>query len=181
MKIYGKVLDILCLLAKWISAIFLFLMLVISLVEIVRRYIFGLSFVWTDEFIRYSIVIVASIGGAACYRTIDGLVSFDLVQTHVYGKVRLVIDTIVNTIVLAFAAFILNNAINTVTTPSIVKQISIGLGISMSYPYMAIVIGMALLCLLAIERYYKIVKSYKAGEFEKGYKPEQTEGGEEIC
>ena len=106
-----------------------------------------------------------------------GLVSFDLIQTHVFGKTRLYLDLVVNTIVLGFAAFVLQNAIQTVGTPSIVKQISIGLGISMKYPYMAIVLGMGLLVLLALEKYYTIIKSYKAGEFEKGYVP-ATEGGE---
>ncbi len=177
MKAIEKFLDILCLIAKWVSAVCLFLMLVVSLVEIVRRYIFGLSFIWTDEFIRYSIVIVASIGGASCYRIMGGLVSFDLIQTHVFGKTRLYLDLVVNTIVLGFAAFVLQNAIQTVGTPSIVKQISIGLGISMKYPYMAIVLGMGLLVLLALEKYYTIIKSYKAGEFEKGYVP-ASEGGE---
>ena len=177
MKTIEKFLDILCLIAKWVSALCLFLMLVVSLVEIVRRYIFGLSFIWTDEFIRYSIVIVASIGGASCYRIMGGLVSFDLIQTHVFGKTRLYLDLVVNTIVLGFAVFVLQNAIQTVDTPSIVKQISIGLGISMKYPYMAIVLGMGLLVLLALEKYYTIIKIYKAGEFEKGYVP-ASEGGE---
>lgn len=177
MKAIEKFLDILCLIAKWVSAVCLFLMLVVSLVEIVRRYIFGLSFIWTDEFIRYSIVIVASIGGASCYRIMGGLVSFDLIQTHVFGKTRLYLDLVVNTIVLGFASFVLQNSIQTVGTPSIVKQISIGLGISMKYPYMAIVLGMGLLVLLALEKYYTIIKSYKAGEFEKGYVP-ASEGGE---
>lgn len=178
MKVIEKILDILCLIAKWISALCLFLMLVVSLVEIVRRYIFGLSFIWTDEFIRYSIVIVASIGGASCYRMVGGLVSFDLVQTHLFGKARLILEFIINTVVLGFAGFILRNAIKTVGTPSIVKQISIGLGISMKYPYMAIVLGMGLLVLLALEKYYDIVKRYKAGEFEKGFVPKPAEGGE---
>ena len=178
MKVIEKILDILCLIAKWISAICLFLMLVVSLVEIVRRYIFGLSFIWTDEFIRYSIVIVASIGGASCYRMIGGLVSFDLVQTHLFGKARLALELVINTVVLGFVGFILKNAIKTVGTPSIVKQISIGLGISMKYPYMAIVLGMGLLVLLALEKYYDIVKRYKAGEYEKEFAPKAVEGGE---
>ncbi len=178
MKVIKKILDILCLIAKWVSALCLFLMLVVSLVEIVRRYIFGLSFIWADEFIRYSIVVVASVGGAACYRMAGGLVSFDLVQTHVFGKSRLILEFIINTIVLGFSGFVLKNALKTVVTPSIVKQISIGLGISMKYPYMAIVFGMGLLVLLSLEKYYDIVKQYQAGEFEKGYVPKSLEGGE---
>lgn len=180
MKIVSKIIDILCLIAKWASALCLFLMLCVSLVEIVRRYVFGLSFIWTDEFIRYSIVVVAAIGGASCYRNVGGLVSFDLLQTHIFGKGRLVLELIINTIVLGFGGFVLKNAIKTVGTPSIVKQISIGLGISMKYPYMAVVLGMGLLVILALEKYYQIFTRFKAGEFEKGFVPANVnnEGGE---
>lgn len=180
MKTVTKIIDIVCLAAKWISAFFLFCMLVVSLIEIVRRYIFGLSFIWADEFIRYSIVAVAAIGGASCYRAVGGLVSFDFLQSHLYGKKRLVLEYIVNTIVLGCAGFIFINAVRTIQTPSIERQISIGLGISMKWPYMSVVIGMALLVILAIEKYFIIVKRYKQGEFEKGFTPEQlVEGGEE--
>lgn len=79
---------------------------------------------------------------------------------------------------MGFSGFVLKNALKTVVTPSIVKQISIGLGISMKYPYMAIVFGMGLLVLLSLEKYYDIVKQYQAGEFEKGYVPKSLEGGE---
>ena len=53
MKIVTKILDVVCLIFKWITAIILALMLIASVAEIIRRYIMGASFVWADEFIRY--------------------------------------------------------------------------------------------------------------------------------
>ena len=142
------------------------------------RYSEGILWDWTDELVRYSIVIVAAIGGGTAYHKAGGLVSFDLVQTHIHGVPRLIVELIVNTIVLGFGVYILMNSIQTVTSPSIIKQVSIGLGISMKYPYYAIVIGMIFLIITAIEKYFIIFQDFKNGEFE--LKTPQLKGGEQA-
>ncbi|SMC54282.1 TRAP transporter small permease [Papillibacter cinnamivorans] len=164
MKVIERVLDVVCLIAKIIAAAMLGVMLVVSLVEIGRRYILGLSFPWADELIRYCIVGVAMFGGAVAFRQAGGLVAFDLILGRLKGAARLVLELAVNTICLAFCSFMLRNAIATVNTPSIVKQISIGLQISMRWPYMSIVAGMALIVVFSIEKYYRIIKDYKTGK-----------------
>lgn len=175
MKLISRILDIICFAAKAICAALLAIMLVVSLVEIVRRYILGHSFPWAEELIRYCIVGVASLGGAAVYREAGGLVSFDLVQTHIYGKLRLVLEMIINTIVLGFSAYMLVNSIQTVLTPSIQRQISIGLGISMFWPYLPIVIGMGILIILSLEKYCRIAAAYQNGAYRA--KPAVAEEG----
>lgn len=165
MKFIQKMINGLCLAAKMLCAVLFAVMLVVSLVEIIRRYVLGLSFPWADELIRYCIVGVASLGGASAYRTAGGLVSFDLVQTHTYDKVRFVLELLINTIVLGLAAFMLQNSVSTIMTPSIQRQISIGLGISMLWAYLPIVIGMGILLILAIEKYFLIAASYKRGDY----------------
>lgn len=165
MKFIQKMINGLCLAAKMLCAALFAVMLVVSLVEIVRRYVLGLSFPWADELIRYCIVGVASLGGPSAYRTAGGLVSFDLVQTHTYDKTRFVLELLINTIVLGLAAFMLQNSVSTIMTPSIQRQISIGLGISMLWAYLPIVIGMGILLILAIEKYFLIATSYKRGNY----------------
>lgn len=177
MKIVTRIIDGICFAAKVICAFLLALMLVISLIEIVRRYIFGYSFPWADELIRYCLVAVASLGGASVYREAGGLVAFDMLQTHLYNKIRFILEIIVNTIVLGFSVFMFKNALSTVMTPSIQNQISIGLHISMMWPYLPIVFGMAILVLLSLEKYYRIFEAFKDGSYDK---PEGTclsEGG----
>jgi len=175
MKTVSKILDIICMVFKYITAAILTVMLVVSLVEIVRRYILGASFPWADELIRYCIVAVASLGGSVAYREVGGLVSFDLLQTHMNGKARLVLELVINTIVLCFAGYILRNSIQNLQMPSIKNQISIGLGISMFWPYLPITIGMAIIMVLALEKYYTIICNYRSGAYEK--KPAQPQEG----
>ena len=164
MKVLERVLDTVCLAAKIIAAALLGVMLVVSLLEIGRRYILGLSFPWADELIRYCIVGVAMFGGAAAFRQTGGLVAFDLILGRLKGVARLILELAVNTISFLFSAFMFRNAFMTVGTPSIVKQISIGLHISMRWPYMSIVIGLGLIVLFSIEKYFRIVKSFKEGK-----------------
>lgn len=85
MKAIERVLDVLCLIAKIIAAAMLGIMLVVSLVEIVRRYIIGQSFPWADELVRYCIIGVAMLGGAAAFRQTGGLVAFDLLLNRFQG------------------------------------------------------------------------------------------------
>lgn len=167
MKIVTRILDMVCKFFKYITALILALMLIASVAEIVRRYILGHSFAWADEFIRYCIVAVAFLGGSVAYRDVGGLVSFDMVQTHLHGKVRLVLELVVNTIVLAFSCYIFYNSIQNLQMPSIVNQISIGLGISMAIPYLPITIGMGVLIILALEKYYIIVCNFRSGVYKK--------------
>jgi TRAP-type C4-dicarboxylate transport system permease small subunit len=178
MKVIERILDAVCLIAKAIAAIMLGVMLVVSLVEIGRRYFLGLSFPWADELIRYCIVGVAMLGGAAAFRQTGGLVAFDLILGRLKGKTRLALELIINTICLVFCAFMFRNALATVNTPSIVKQISIGLQISMRWPYMSIVAGLGLIVVFALEKYFRIVGAYRKGAL--SVPPGMTEEGGEA-
>lgn len=166
MKAINKVLDILEYVAKVLAAVTIGVMVVVSLMEITRRYLFGNSSMWADELIRYCIVLVAMIGGAACFRQGD-LVAFDLIRNKVRGPFKLVWELVINTISLGFAIFVFRNAINTVMLPSVAKQVSIGLQISMVWPYLPIIIGMGMIVLFAIENYYEIFKKFKDGTYNK--------------
>ncbi|MPM25730.1 hypothetical protein SDC9_72230 [bioreactor metagenome] len=174
MKAIERVLDTVCLIAKMIAAALLGVMLVVSLVEIVRRYIVGQSFPWADELIRYCIVGVAMLGGAAAFRQSGGLVAFDLLLNRLKGTARLILELLINTICICFAGFMFMNAYKTITTPSIVKQISIGLQVSMFWPYLPIVLGLGLIVLFAVERYFRLIADYSA---EKKGLSDTGEGG----
>lgn len=174
MKAVSRILDAVCLFAKMIAALMLGVMLVVSLVEIGRRYLAGYSFPWADELIRYCIIGVAMLGGAAAFRRVGGLVAFDLILTHLKGPVRLALELSINTISLLFSAFMFRNAVQTLTTPSIVKQISIGLRVSMFWPYLPIAVGLGLIVIFSVERYFKIIGEYRS---QRNAPPAGTEGG----
>lgn len=170
-----RILDIISYIAKALAALCLGIMLVVSLIEIVRRYVFGLSFSWSDEVVRDGIVCVAMLGGAAAYREAGGLVAFDLISAHVKGTLNLVLSLIINTICLSFSGYMFLNAVQTLKTPSIVKQVSVGLGISMFWPYLPIAIGLGMIFVFSLEKYFNIFLAYRRGEYKN---KAETEGNE---
>ncbi|MDR1573814.1 MAG: TRAP transporter small permease [Clostridiales Family XIII bacterium] len=179
MLVLNRILDKLCYFAKVISAFMLGVMLLVSLIEIVRRYVFGLSFVWADELIRYGMVVIASIGGAAAFREVGGLVAFDLIANKLKGRPGIVLHLTINTICFVFAIYIFEKAVHALQTPSIVNQVSIGLHISMFWPYLPIAIGMGLIAVVAVERYGRILRDIREGKYARALKTGGTpEGGD---
>ncbi|MDR2089027.1 MAG: TRAP transporter small permease [Clostridiales Family XIII bacterium] len=179
MLVLSRILDKLCYFAKALSAFMLGVMLLVSLVEIVRRYVFGLSFVWADELIRYGMVVIASIGGAAAFREVGGLVAFDLIANKLKGRPGIALHLTINTICLVFAVYIFGKAVYALQTPSIVNQVSIGLNISMFWPYLPIALGMGLIAIVAVEKYGLILRNIRAGKYAGALNAGETpEGGD---
>ena len=83
---------------------------------------------------------------------------------------------VVNTVVLGFCCYIFMNSIHNLQLPSIYNQISIGLGISMAIPYLPITIGMGMLIILALEKYYTVFQTYKSGGYDR-HPAKKEEGG----
>ena len=76
MKYVDKFIDVITFVAKAFVGILLAAMTVVSVVEVARRYVFGVSFPWGEEFIRFVMVWVSCIGAAVSFK--DGhLVLFD--------------------------------------------------------------------------------------------------------
>ena len=159
----------------YLCALLLFSVLCISLLEIFRRYIMKQSFVWADEFIRYSIVAIAVLGGACAYHRPNGLVNFDLIMSHIWGKARLVVTMLVNTMCLTFSLIMMKNAISTVQKPSIKNQISVSLDIPMAWAYMPIIIGLGMFVLFSLEKYYDIAMDFRNGLFNRQSSGERGE------
>jgi TRAP-type C4-dicarboxylate transport system permease small subunit len=165
MLVLNRILDKLCYFAKALSALMLGIMLLVSLVEIIRRYVFGLSFVWADELIRYGMVVIASIGGAAAFREVGGLVAFDLIANKLKGRLGIALHLTINTVCLVFAIYIFGKAVQSLQMPSIVNQTSIGLKISMFWPYLPIAVGMGLIVIVAVEKYGRILRNIREGKY----------------
>ena len=52
MKVYNKFCDICSKILSALAVVTIAAMLVIMLIEVVRRYLFGVTFIWSDEMIR---------------------------------------------------------------------------------------------------------------------------------
>ena len=96
MRFIKKILDAIYIGVRYALAAILGFAILLTFFEVIRRYLFGKSFVWSEELMRYLFVYVGFIGGAAAFRD-KGLACFDLVtkkiSSHTARKViALVID-----------------------------------------------------------------------------------------
>lgn len=157
MKVISKICDIIFNLLKYIVAAFMIVMVILTFVEVIRRYFFGLNWMWSEILVRYMIVWCTFLGGAAAYR-VGQLTKFDLVLNKFNDTVKQILGIFCNVVILAFAAWLIQKGVETFLKPSIANQISVELGISVKWVYLAIPIGFACMCLFCIEQVIKEIR-----------------------
>nr|WP_312578356.1 TRAP transporter small permease [Sedimentibacter sp.] len=162
--VFDKALNKIAVLVKYFLGVLLGIMLVSALFTVFTRYFLGKSFAWSEELIRYLIIWVSFLGAAVAYKE-EGLVFFDMIVNAVKGKKRRNLLLFNNTVTLIFVGFIFVNSIQTIMMPSVARQISIGLQISMVIPFLAIPLGMGLMIIFGINHYRVILDKYKKGVY----------------
>lgn len=158
MKWYSTLMDHLVKGITAFLAVSLSAMTIVTVLEVVRRYIFGASFAWAEELVRFLLIWVTFVGGAAAFRN-KSLVILDLIVGPMSEKVRNKFELFTNTIVFLFLLFLFNNAFSYAFSKVIVKQTSIGLGVPMSVPYVAIPLGVGLMILFCLENYIVLIRN----------------------
>lgn len=168
LKGYTKLMNTLFNFIKIMLSIALFVMVFVTMLEVIRRYIFGLSFPWAEELVRFLLVISTFLGGAAAFRS-NNLVNLDLLTSKFPKKVLTIVDIVNNTLIILFCCFIVFKSSSFTFSPIITKQFSTGLGLNMSYVYGSIPIGFSLLVLFALDKYQVLFKDLKEemGKIEK--------------
>jgi TRAP-type C4-dicarboxylate transport system permease small subunit len=156
MKFYDKLVNVITLIAKTFLGAMLATMLIVSVVEVIRRYFFNASFPWAEELVRFLMVWVTFIGGAVAFKD-GGLVFFDLILNKFPSKVKITIQLITNTAILFFSVYMLTLAFKYTFTRSVITQIAVGLKISMSIPYLGIPTGLTLFVIYALYNYKKLI------------------------
>lgn len=56
MKAYSRICDVVFNIVKWIVAIAMMFMVILTFVEVIRRYFFHQNWVWSEILVRYLIV-----------------------------------------------------------------------------------------------------------------------------
>jgi TRAP-type C4-dicarboxylate transport system permease small subunit len=157
LKWYSTLMDNIVRIITVFLAVSLSVMTFVTVLEVVRRYIFGASFPWAEELVRFLLVWVTFVGGAAAFRS-GNLVILDMLVGRLSERSRNVFQIFTNTVIFIFLLFLFNNAFKYIFSPVIVKQISIGLGVPMTVPYAAIPLGIGIMILFCIENYGIFVK-----------------------
>lgn len=113
-SIYIKADDIFALMIKYLCALLLATMIVVCFVNTVSRYVFGYTFKWAEEIVRYAAVWVTCVGASLTAR-VDEHVTMDLLQEMIKNnKVRAVLYALTRFIACAFLLLLMPAAIEMV-------------------------------------------------------------------
>ena len=105
MKAYSRICDVVFNIVKWIVAIAMMFMVILTFVEVIRRYFFHQNWVWSEILVRYLIVWCTFLGGAAAYR-VGALTNFDLVTQKLGKKTQLVLELVCTVIILLLSVWL---------------------------------------------------------------------------
>ena len=164
-KIYQKFADIIFTIIKVLMAVMITVMVIITTMEVVRRYIFGLSFIWAEELVKFLLVAVTFLGGPAAYRA-GGLAFLDLAVSHVGEKGRRLINIIINAVIILSCIWLAKLGFEYSFSPMIAKMFSTGLKLKMTYIYLTIPIGFVMMIVFAFEQIFMAVLNIKPKEAE---------------
>lgn len=171
MRVYTKLCDAVFTILKWIVAIAMIFMVVLTFVEVIRRYFFHQNWAWSEVLVRYLIVWCTFLGGAAAYR-VGALTNFDLVTQKLGEKGRLALELVCTAMILLLAIWLAKLGFDSFHKPSIVGQISTELGISMRWVYLGIPVGFSSMVLFALEKLAGLIGKLK----NEGGQPLEKEG-----
>ena len=173
MKNYHKFANGCYRLLRILACVTVIAMLVLMLIEVVRRYCFGRTFIWSDEVIRYLLIYCTFLGGAAAYYQ-KALVSFDLVTSRLPIKMQEILKLINNIICLIFFVFLIYFSIQNVSNAS---------GLSLAVPYCAIPIGLIFMFIFTIDFFPDLIRGVKEAfrDDKKTIVEGREKEGDKVC
>lgn len=135
-------------------------MVVVTLAQVVFRYVLGAPLPWSEELARYCFVWIVFLGGAiGLERGIH--LGVDLFVNLLPPRLRTSLDVLSNVLIGCFAAAVVYASFPVIGMN--LMQHSPAMGVQMSWIYIAIPISMVLIIVITVERIANIVRS-RAGQ-----------------
>ncbi|WP_319485952.1 TRAP transporter small permease [uncultured Cohaesibacter sp.] len=133
---------------NFIIIVCLMMMTAVIFYQVVLRYVFDSSNIWAEEFARYAFIWVVLLGAASALRRFQHI-RIDFVVNLLPERAQKLINFINYVLIVGFLATLIKYgiAISLKTT----HQISAGLHIPMSFMYMSIPVGSALMLLFTVQ------------------------------
>ncbi|WP_162916648.1 TRAP transporter small permease [Cohaesibacter haloalkalitolerans] len=133
---------------NFIIIVCLMMMTAVIFYQVVLRYVFDSSNIWAEEFARYAFIWVVLLGAASALRRFQHI-RIDFVVNLLPERAQKLINFINYILIVGFLATLIKYgiAISLKTT----HQISAGLHIPMSFMYMSIPVGSALMLLFTVQ------------------------------
>ena len=164
MKKYSQLLNAIEKIEKLLITISVAAMLIVMLYQIILRYVFHSANAWSEELARYLFIFQVMLAAAIAIRKnnhlqIDALINFLPPRWKI-------ISTLLSTIVgIIFLLFLLVSSIDLVKTGA--RNLSVGLGVPMSIPYLCLPIGSILMLLTSVEVVFEQIDSLQKMKEEK--------------
>lgn len=157
MKYYHNFCNILQKILGIAVAIFISAMLILMLIEVVRRYILGVTWIWSDEVIRICLIYTAFLGGAAALGA-DNMIKFDLVYDAIKGRKKDILDFAILMVSTIFLVIVFYLSIMKLMSPAMLSQVSTNTGMPILITYMCVPVSIGSCILFCIDRLPKTIK-----------------------
>ena len=152
---HSMVLSLLLALAKASVIAVSVVMVVVTLAQVVFRYVLAAPLPWSEELARYCFVWIVFLGGAiGLERGIH--LGVDLFVNLLPSKLRTGLDVLSSVMIGCFAAAVIYASFPVIEMNML--QRSPAMGVQMSWIYIAVPISMALILLISIERIAAILR-----------------------
>lgn len=161
---YSNFLDKIDRIISYLIATMLGLMTGLMVYQIVLRYIFNNANAWSEELIRYLFIWVIMLGGSIAIRK-GAHLKVEIFIDVLKPKIKAFIQLISYILILVLLIILLSKGVELVKNTQ--NNLTAGLEIPMSIPYLSIPIGMFLMILATIEFIFnqiKIIKKEKGAE-----------------
>lgn len=155
LRAYSKFLDVIERVQKAILAVSVPVMVFIMMYQVVLRYVFSNSNAWSEELTRYLFIFNVMFASAIAVRRNSHL-QIDILINLLKPKVKCIFTIVATVIGIVFLGLLFKYCLDLCVQAA--RNISPGVGISMSVPYAAMPIGIVFMILTSIEVVIKNVE-----------------------
>lgn len=142
-------------LVEYITAILLFLMVIIIFSQVFSRHVLASSLSWSEELARYMFIWVTLLGISIGVKR-GFLVSISIVSDRLAGRKKIILELISSILIVLFSVVIIYYGIDTAL--KVINQQSPAMRISMSVVYFSVPVGGVLILLHIINIIYEQIK-----------------------
>lgn len=145
---FSKVMDVIERILRLLIGISMVIMVIVIFYQVILRYIFNASNIWSEELARYLMCYVVLLGAAIAVRKYSHL-QVDFVLNMLPARARCIAVSLCTLAGMVFLVFFCQYGID--LCMSTTNSTSSGTGIPMSYAYACLPIGGGLMILMSIE------------------------------
>lgn len=155
---HSRILSLLLTIAKLSVIVISIVMVMVTLAQVVFRYVIAAPLPWSEELARYCFVWIVFLGGAiGLSRGIH--LGVDLFVNLLPSRLKLGMEALSNGLIALFAASVVYASLPVISINML--QRSPALGVQMSWIYIAIPVSMCLIFLICAERILSILRAHR--------------------